>query len=172
MTGFLGSLGIVLVVAGQAPAPQQDAGLNSSAIVQELRALREAVESLLATNVRVQLLMGRLQLQEGRIQALVRQSTDIDSQIAGMGAERQALATQQRTMEGASNELPDPQEREFAKQQLVMLSERLKQLEARHASLLADQASVQQLVVAEQNRWGEFNQRLEELERMLASPRR
>lgn len=172
MTGFLSSLAVALVVAGQAPAPQPDVALNSAAIVQELRALREAVEGVLATNVRVQLLMGRLQLQEARIQALVRQSTEIDAQIAGMGAERQALTHQQRAMEGASNEIADPEEREFAKQQLATLTERLKQLDARHGSLLADQASVQQLVVTEQNRWGEFNQRLEELERMLASTRR
>ena len=172
MIACVRSLGIVLVLAGQSATPQQDGGQNATAIVEELRALRRAVEGILATNVRVQLLMGRLHLQEARIQSLIRQNAEIDSQIAAMTAERQALANQQRTMERASNELADPEEREFARQQHTALSERLKQLETRHASLLADQANVQQLVLTEQNRWGEFNQRLEELERMLAAPGR
>jgi chromosome segregation ATPase len=173
MAGFVGSLAVALVVAAGTVQGAPDAPGATTALVQELRALREAVESVLATNVRVQLLMGRLQLQEARIQALVRQSAEIDSQLAGMASERQAISEQVRVMEHASNEARiNADERDQAKQMLAGLSERLKELETRHASLLADQASVQQLVLTEQNRWGEFNQRLEELERVLATPRR
>jgi hypothetical protein len=171
MTACIPALVLGLAMAPQAPAAAPDAS-HSQAIVQELRALREAVEQVLATNVRVQLLMGRLQLQEARIQALVRQSADIDSQVQGMAAERQALEQQRRMMEGVPNATADPEEREFAKHQLGVLAERLKQLENRHASLLAEQANVQQLVATEQSRWGDFNLRLEELERLLGSPRR
>jgi protein subunit release factor A len=166
------SLGVALLVAGQSPMPAQDSASSSAALVQEVRALRQAVEEVLATSVRVQLLMGRLQLQEARIQALIRQNAEIDSEISSMSAERQAIQSQVRAMEGVPNESTDPQERAFAKQQLSALAERMKTLESRHASLLADQANVQQLVVTEQGRWGDFNQRLEELERMLAAPRR
>lgn len=172
MTAWLPLLVLGLTTAPQTPAASPGAAVNSEAIVQELRALREAVEQVLATNVRVQLLMGRLQLQEARIQALVRQSTDIDSQVQGMAAERQALEQQRRMMEGVPNSTADPEEREFAKHQLATLTERLKQIDTRHATLLAEQTNVQQLVATEQNRWGEFNARLEELERLLGLPRR
>jgi hypothetical protein len=171
MTGLVCSLAAALALAGQNPAPQPDP-LSSQAIVQELRLLREAVEAVLATNVRVQLLMGRLQLQEARIQSLVRQGTEIDSQLAGMEAERQALGNQRRMLEKVPDRSTDPSEREFAAQQLVSLAERLKQLESRHTSLLAEQANVQQLVLTEQSRWGDFNNRLEELERLLGSAKR
>ena len=172
MTTWIPALILGLVVAPQTPATTPDSALSSQAIVQELRALREAVEQVLATNVRVQLLMGRLQLQEARIQALVRQSAEIDSHIAGMAAERTALEQQRRMMENVPNSTADPEERDFARQQLAALTERLKQMENRHASLLADQANVQQLVATEQNRWGDFNLRLEELERLLGSAKR
>ncbi|HET9262374.1 MAG TPA: hypothetical protein VFO14_04975 [Vicinamibacterales bacterium] len=134
--------------------------------------LREAVEQVLSTSVRVQLLMGRLQLQEARIQALVRQGAEIDSQLAGMEAERQSLANQRRMLEKVPERSTDPTERDFAVQQLAWLADRLKQIDSRHNSLLAEQASVQQLVGTEQTRWGDFNSRLEELERLLASSKR
>jgi len=171
MTALLGSLALALALAGQDPAHQPET-LMPQAIVEELRLLREAVEQVLSTSVRVQLLMGRLQLQEARIQALVRQGAEIDSQLAGMEAERQSLANQRRMLEKVPEHSTDPTERDFAVQQLAWLADRLKQIDSRHNSLLAEQASVQQLVGTEQTRWGDFNSRLEELERLLASSKR
>ena len=168
MTAWISAFVIGLAAAQQVPPVPMDSGV-SDAVVQELRALREAVEGVLSTSVRVQLLMGRLQLQETRIQSLVQQSREIDAQLAGMTTDRVNLEQQRRIMERVLNETTDPEQREMAKQEGTTLAERLKHLEARYNTLLADQANVQQLVAAEQNRWGEFNQRLEELERLLAA---
>lgn len=172
MTGLVSSLALALAIAGQTTAPRPDDPLSSQAIVQEVRLLREAVEQVLATSVRVQLLMGRLQLQEARIQALIRQGSEIDSQLAGMASERQALTNQRRMLEQIPEKSTDPEEREFAGQQLAWMAERLKQIESRHASLLVEQANVQQLVLTEQTRWGDFNNRLEDLERLLGAVKR
>lgn len=171
MTGLVSSLAVALSLAGQDPARQPEP-LSTQAIVLELRLLRQAVEQVLSASVRVQLLMGRLQLQEARIQALIRQGGEIDSQLAGMAAEREALTSQRRMLEKVPDRSTDPEEREFAAQQLASLAERLKQIDSRHATLLAEQASVQQMVLTEQTRWGDFNNRLEELERLLASTAR
>jgi len=172
MSTWIPAIILGLAVAPQTAGTPPEGAFTSQAIVQELRALRETVEQVLATNVRVQLLMGRLQLQEARIQALVRQSAEIDSKIESMAAERTSLEHQRRMMENVPNATSDPEEREFARQQLAAFAERLKQIEGRHASLLVDQANVQQLVATEQNRWGDFNFRLEELERLLGTPKR
>ena len=125
MTGLLGSLALALALAGQDPAHQPET-LMPQAIVEELRLLREAVEQVLSTSLRVQMLMGRLQLQEARIQALVRQGAEIDSQLAGMEAERQSLANQRRMLEKVPERSTDPTERDFAVQQLAWLADRLK----------------------------------------------
>lgn len=171
MTGLIGSLAVALALAGQNAAQRPD-DPSSQAVVQELRLLREAVEQVLAASVRVQLLMGRLQLQEARIQALIRQGSEIDSQLAGMASERQALTNQRRMLEKIPEKSTDPEEREFASQQVGELTERLKQIESRHASLLVEQANVQQLVHTEQTRWDDFNNRLEDLERLLGAVKR
>jgi hypothetical protein len=169
----MSSVALALTMAGgQTPAGQPGGTSDSQALVQELRALRETIEQVLATNVRVQLLMGRLQLQEARIQTLIRQARDVESQVSSVAAERDLMLQQRRTFERTANETVDPQERAFAKEQAAGYGERLKQLENRHAALLAEQANAQQLLLSEQNRWGDFNLRLEELERLLSAPRR
>jgi hypothetical protein len=168
MTGFITSLLVTLAVAQQ-PAPQAD---SMSALVQEVRALRQAVEQMLAANVRVQLLMGRLQLQETRILSLGRQSTDIEARLAALRQERDGLQVQQKIFGRVPNETIDEKQREEARQASEALAERLKEVDGRYLALQGEQANIQQTIAAEQNRWGDFNQRLEELERLLASVRR
>jgi chromosome segregation ATPase len=160
------------VTAGQV-APQQERPSTSgadAALVSELRALRESVERFLTANVRVQLLMGRLQLQEARIQTIGRQATDLDGQMLQLSRERDELTQQQSAMERMSRQAPDAEEREEFRRQAAALGGRVKQIEARLAALGTDLASVQQALATEQNRWGEFNDRLEELERELRRP--
>src|SRR5690606_28974499 len=82
MTGSIAILALSLATLQvQAPLPQPAA---TDALVQEVRALREAVEQVLSASIRVQLMMGRLQLQEARIQALVRQEAELEARIAGV----------------------------------------------------------------------------------------
>ena len=169
MTGFIVSALVSAAVLGQQPAPQAD---STAALVQELRALRQVVEQMLAANVRVQLLMGRLQLQETRILSLARQSTDIEAQLAGLRQEKDGLAMQQKVFAFMPDKTEDPKEREEAKRQTEALAERLKEIDARYLALQNEQANIQQTMATEQNRWGDFNQRLEELERLLGAVRR
>ncbi len=169
MTGFITSALVSVAVLGQQPAAQPD---STAALVQELRALRVVVEQMLAANVRVQLLMGRLQLQETRILSLARQSTDIEGRLAGLRLEKDGLAMQQKVFAFMPDKTEDPKEREEAKRQTEALTERLKEIDARYLALQNEQATIQQTIATEQNRWGDFNQRLEELERLLAAVRR
>jgi hypothetical protein len=168
MTGLITSVLVTVAVAQQPPPPAD--GL--SALVQEVRALRQAVEQMLAANVRVQLLMGRLQLQETRILSLGRQSTDIEAQLQSLRQEKDGIAMQQKVFAFMPDRTEDPKEREEAKRQTEALAERLKEIDARYVALQNEQANIQQTMTTEQNRWGDFNQRLEELERLLATVRR
>ena len=169
MTGFITSALVSVVLLGQQPAPQAD---STAALVQELRALRQAVEQMLAATVRVQLLMGRLQLQETRILSLGRQSTDIEARLAGLRQEKDGLAMQQKVFAFMPDRTEDPKAREEAKQANEALAERLKEIETRYLALQNEQATIQQTIATEQGRWGDFNQRLEELERLLGAVRR
>ena len=169
MTGFIASALVSVAVLGQQPPPQPD---STAALVQEVRALRVAVEQMLAANVRVQLLMGRLQLQETRSLSLGRQSTDIEGRLMGLRQERDGLLVQQKVFGQVWNETADQKQREEAKQANEALLERMKEVDARLLNLQGEQANIQQMIAAEQGRWGDFNQRLEELERLLGAVRR
>ena len=98
MTAWIAALVLSVAITQQAPAPGTEPVHASEALVQEVRALRQAVEAVLATNVRVQLLMGRLQLQEARIQSLIQQNRDIDAQLGAITAQRDLFHQQQRMM--------------------------------------------------------------------------
>lgn len=148
--------------AAQQPVPAAEA------LVLEVRALREAVQQVLSSSIRVQLLMGRLQLQEARIQTLARQNAEIDARLDGMTSERRDIALQRQMLQNGLAKM-NVQEQEEFKLHLAMLADRLEQLDTREAKLQAEQAHVQQLLGAEQSRWGDFNARLEELERLLAA---
>jgi hypothetical protein len=169
MTGLITSALVSIAILGQQPAPQAD---STAALVQELRALRQVVEQMLAANVRVQLLMGRLQLQETRILSLGRQSTDIEARLQSLRQEKDGIAMQQKVFAFMPDKTDDPKEREEAKRQTEALAERLKEIDARYLALQNEQANIQQTMATEQNRWGDFNQRLEELERLLGAVRR
>lgn len=168
MTGSIIVLALaVATLQAPADAAQQPAAATE-ALVQEVRALREAVEQVLSASIRVQLLMGRLQLQEARIQALARQNAEIDSQLAGLTSERQSIAFQRKMLQSGLAGMTNSQEQDELKQHLAMLVDRLEHLDTRQATLQVEQANVQQLLAGEQSRWGDFNARLEELERLLA----
>lgn len=169
MTGLIASALVSVAVLAQQPAPQAD---STAALVQELRALRQAVEQMLAANVRVQLLMGRLQLQETRILSLGRQSTDIEARLASLRQEKDGLAMQQKVFAFMPDRTEDPKMREEAKQASEALAERMKEIDGRYLALQNEQASIQQTIAMEQGRWGDFNQRLEELERLLSTVKR
>lgn len=163
---------LVALTTSQATPREAPSGASAAdaAIVRELRALRESVERFMTANVRVQLLMGRLQLQEARIQTIARQATDLDAQVVQLTRERDEVTRQQSAMQRMSKQAPDAEEREEFRRQAVGFGEQLKHIEARLAVVGADLTAVQQALATEQNRWGEFNGRLEELERELRRP--
>ena len=67
------------------PGPDRDI---MPALLQEVRGLRAAMEQMTSAGSRVQLALGRLQLQEQRLNAANGRSTEIRSQLAGATAPR------------------------------------------------------------------------------------
>jgi chromosome segregation ATPase len=159
---------VVAVRAGTAaqaaPASAQPDVLP--ALLTEVRALRVAMEQMAAAGPRVQLAMGRLQLQEQRINTLLRrlESTrdsirGLEKQIAegqdGIGRAEQALR---------QTELPGrlDLERQVAAERRALVDSN-----ADLQRLAAEEASLVQEIATEQARWNDINTRLEELDRAL-----
>ena len=176
----VGMIAAALLVGSIAAAQTPGASNNGDimpALLQEVRGLRAAIEQMTASASRVQLALGRLQLQEQRLAAATARLTEMRHQLAT--AQRQAVAVQEQAaeLEGAlSGQRPMPgsppgfsaeQTRALVSEQLSGLQREATSANANLQGQLAQEAALANDVSAEQARWSDLNQRLEDLERSL-----
>src|SRR5262245_4410654 len=155
---FVGVLVVMFIFAtsrGLARQTRQDPDVFNALLV-EVRGLRGAIEQMSSASARVQLAMGRLQLNEQRITTYMRRLDDVrDRRIA---AEAEALKRQQRfsgltdEMRGAPQPIPRYIEVEIAtaKAELADANATLLRFKNEEARLLQD-------IATEQDRWAEIN---------------
>jgi chromosome segregation ATPase len=153
--------------AQTSPRPTVDASMT--ALVAEIRTLREAVERSSLITAQSQLVLGRLQLQEARLVTLGRQVTEarqrLNEAIRAEGdtsreIERLTVATERASSQEA---------REEATVVLPGLRRRLKELQAQTMQSRGDEQAAAGALAEEQNRWVDFNSRLEALERTITA---
>src|SRR5690349_20626879 len=152
-------------LAGQAVTSNQD---TLAALLVEVRGLRAAMEHMASAGPRVQLALGRLQMQEQRVNMMIRHADDLRAKIAeadsALNAARGEVSRMQRALQGTAN----PDEQKDLQSQVSNLKEHVAQRVTDLQRLQAEEADVASQVLAEQSRWTDINQRLQELERSLA----
>jgi hypothetical protein len=162
---------IALVFATRAPA-QQATPLQTE-LLSEIRLLRQAIESLTGTNARVQIVFGRLQLQEQRTATAARQLNDLRSAASGIALRAAETADRVREMEEAIADTGrKPEQLEALRQELAMTRREQERIESERLRLLAEETEAASLLNQEQGRWSDLNRQLDELERLLAPSRR
>ena len=147
------------IASAQAPAPPKSATLED--VVAEVRALREDIRNMQQANVRVQLLVARLQVQEQRIAGIARELTRTDEEIRALEAARNPFT--ETMIKELSKEPEKPEEEAFR----TMLKGQLEKIQNGDPALAERRASLGQLLADEQARWTAFNTQLEALEREL-----
>jgi hypothetical protein len=134
------------------------------ALLTEVRGLRSAIEQLAGAGPRVQLLSSRLQLQEGRMTAMIRRLDTV----------RDNLATAKRELDrarGVEKMFAGEGGKPGATEDNGVLAGFKREVVAAQASvdrLIAEEAQLTQDLTVEQARWTDINRRLDELERALA----
>ncbi len=164
------SVGATVMLAQPAPPVQERGELGQ--LIAEVRALRAEMNQVASASIRMQVLVARLSLQEQRIAALSRQAADLGTQLAAAARERiqvqQRVASFERASTDADTPLAVRRDLENAlpreKSDLGTRLQREQQLRTQESDLLG-------AIAAEQGRWQEFNNRLDELERSLPAPR-
>ena len=134
-----------------------------SALLIEVRGLRAAMEQAAFAGPSVQILLGRVQLQEQRITNQVRR---LDAVRASLVPAQQNLEPMERETKEFEESLRRSQGTDNSMEE--MLKEKKAEVTRRRAEvqrLMAEELLLAQDVAAEQARWTELNQRLEELER-------
>ena len=166
LTIGLALLATVLVLAAPARSEQESQSVLP-ALLTEVRGLRAAMEQMASAGPRVQLALGRLQLQEQRLNT---QITRLDTIRTSLVAAQQRLSQQQERLKATQlaprDSLP-PEERDQLEHIIRGLKNEIADSSAEVQRLMADETAMAGELAAEQTRWSEFNQKLEELERTL-----
>jgi DNA repair ATPase RecN len=168
--------GVVLVagiaIRAASPADQSRPTMTSddalTALLVEVRGLRAAMEQMAAAGPRVQLALGRVQLQEQRINNLIRRLEELRVSATAAQANYDHVQDVSRAVEDA---LRAPQADgppvEQLKEQQASVPRELARAAATLQRARSDQASVEAELVSEQARWTDLNGRMEAIEATL-----
>lgn len=159
---------LATLAAGRAAATQTPAPpAAGDALLTEVRALRADLNNAASASIRTQLLVARLQLQEQRINTVARQLSDVQQQLSGTGLA--PMIARQRQLEtmlrgGALSQ----EERTGAEQEMAELKVAMEDAQRRADGLATQEATLSNAFSAEQSRWLELSERLDQIERDIA----
>ena len=159
------SIGFGVSMAAQGGKPQEPEILG--ALLTEVRGLRQAMEQMASAGPRVQLALGRLQLQEQRVNTMIRRLETLRDAVAKAEKDVQTTQLQLSGMENMfkSDTPPSVEDRNPMTAVVDTLKKSVAAGTAEVQRLQAEEAQLQQQIAAEQGRWGEINRALEDLER-------
>jgi chromosome segregation ATPase len=153
-----------VAVSGQ--SQRQPATLDD--LVMEIRALRADLKASAVATTRTQMLTARLQLQEQRIAVLANQRSDIMARLAvetRLRADAQGHVQRFEEMKNRNESVGIP--RAELESQEQMFKGNFTQHRDAEQQLRGQESDLSAQIAAEQNRWQDFNNRLDELERSL-----
>jgi hypothetical protein len=139
-----------------------------AALVAEIRALRADLAAASRSQLRAQLLLGRVQMQEQRLAYLDKQRADTAAALMAQGQMSSIMRLQGGPPDAsACAGMPSPDARRDCEANVTMRRQQFKEQEEREAQLRTAENDLANAVSAEQARWSGFNAQLDELERAL-----
>ena len=170
MTRPLTFIAIVFTIAAigfaaRVPAQQTATASTQTELLTEVRLLRQAIQAMAGSNARVQIVFGRLTLQEQRTANAAKRLDDKREALRKVTQEIAMLSSQAETMERMQGRKPDAQQ---AEKEGGMLTQMVKHMENERLRLVTEESDAANELSQEQGRWLDLNRQLEELERALA----
>jgi chromosome segregation ATPase len=160
--------GVLALAAAAASGQAQRGPATLDDVVNEIRGLRADLRQTTRASTQVQMLTVRLQLQEQRLAVLSTQRNDVNARLVGetrQRAEAERMIQNFEENKGRNEDVGVPRAElenmlKMFRQQFETHRDAERQLQAQDGQLAAEIAN-------EQNRWQDFNNRLDELERSL-----
>lgn len=149
---------VAAAVSGQAGVQPVDPTLA------ELRAMRADINERLEANIRVQLLLGRLTLQEQRTNTVVRQLAEVSEKLRTHEQTKIQIEAATKMFGFDPNKPVADEDDNFL---VGMFKGQTEQLAKTEAELKQQHAELSNTLSQEQARWATFNTQLGELERLL-----
>jgi chromosome segregation ATPase len=165
-TGLALVITIVVITAFAATGGHaQESQTILPALLDEVKGLRAAMEEMASGGPRVQLALGRLQLQEQRVNTLMARLQTVRDRL---NSSQRQVAQQQNQMERFEVAAKgNPAERQEVEHMMDMFKDEMAATAAEIQRLTVEEATIASEIATEQGRWTEINQRVEELERAL-----
>ena len=175
-SGVMLAFGVLMMAVGVTVGARSSQGLPRQTggqedvlvgLLAEVRGLRAAMEQMASAGPRVQLALGRVQLQEQRVNTLLRRREENRAHLAD--AQRSFDDVQKRLREiEASLREPGPTAETEALRRVQRSTEGMASgLSADVQRWAAEVAAIEGDLAAEQQRWVDLNQRMEGLEQSL-----
>ncbi len=164
----IGAAAVAIVLAGSAFAARGSAQAQTDilpGLLQEVKGLRAAMEQMATSNAHAQLLVGRLQLQENRMNGMIRRLDTVRDEHAKAQAAYDQIRGSIKALEGDRSPNDPPQEERD--QILAQFRRQIESAKAAADRWAAEETQLTGDLTAEQARWIDINQRLDELERSL-----
>jgi chromosome segregation ATPase len=159
------ALGSAAIGRAQSPPTSQDV---LSALLVEVKGLRVAMEQVAGAGPRIQLVLGRLQLQEQRVAEISKQLDVIRKSLGNIqqegDMESQGVKTLEERLRGA---FADTKERTEIERDIKQLAVQAEMRRMQMQRLQTEEAALAQDLASQQRTWVDLNQRLDELERSL-----
>jgi hypothetical protein len=166
---------IVLILSGAAvgrSSVQAQPAITSQdvlpALLTEVKGLRAAMEQMAGAGPRVQLVVGRLQLQEGRIAGMIRRLDTVRDTLGSASRELEGFKGAQKMMEGTDEDRKPGEDKEDFGPIFAGMKKQAAAAQANVDRLAAEETQLTQELAIEQARWIDINQRMDELEKALA----
>jgi len=149
-------------------APQAEADVLP-ALLTEVRGLRAAMEKMASAGPRVQLALGRVQLQEQRINNAIRRLDEMRAAVVTAQTRYDNMQEEAVRLERQiRNPRPDGPPIEQLKEEHARYPQETAQALMKLQRASADEAALSADLASEQARWTDLNQRMEALEATLA----
>src|SRR3954470_12882487 len=164
-----GMAGTIAIAGSHLQARQATASEGIGALLEEVRGLRKDLRDLTATSVRAQLLVARVTIQEQRIAGLSRDLNAVQADLAKVAQERLDHENQLRELQKAlASDTLTPELSRAMQSELEAVGRRLSERKQMEQQVRGRESEMLSAIDAEQNRWTEFNARLDDLERALS----
>lgn len=155
--------GASIALFGQTPVPL----VSDGALLSEIRGLRADINTALSANVRAQVFVGRLQLQEQRLNTLMAQLTAVRNSLASMTSDRLRMVERAESLGNALTDSRVSEQRREIEGALQEAKRELSALDASRQQLVAQEVDLSAQLATEQGRWNYFNDSLDQIEASL-----
>ena len=141
---------------------------DAAELLKEVRLLRQTIETVTATNIRVQIVFGRLQIQEQRTVTATQRLDAVRQKVSELADQLAALDASLKQEADAAETSRDPEHRELLASMRRDSEVYRAHLETQRSRAAVEAAEAEHCLALEQAQWSDLSQRLEELERSLA----